>query len=114
MGAKIGLKALDIMERDHYAEKSQRLGSYLMQSLKDLKSPLIREIRGSGLWVGIEIDPLLTNARILAEDLMAEGVLTKETQDTVLRLAPPLIITKEQIDGGVAIIAEVLRRHQNL
>ena len=84
------------------------LGSYLVKSLSTINSPLISEIRGSGLFVGVEIDPSLGSARAVCEALMARGLLSKETHETVVRLAPPLVIDKQQIDWALQQIREVL------
>lgn len=96
--ATIGLAALNILEREHYAERSAELGAYLMSELKKINSSLIKDIRGKGLWIGLEIDSPSVTARDIAEALLQEGVLTKETHKTVIRLAPPLIINKSELD----------------
>lgn len=75
------------------------------------KPPLIRAVRGRGLFAGIELDPDLANARQLAEALLAQGVLTKDTHSTVLRLAPPLIIRREELEWGLVRIAETLDKY---
>ncbi|MGH8399318.1 MAG: aminotransferase class III-fold pyridoxal phosphate-dependent enzyme, partial [Gammaproteobacteria bacterium] len=85
------------------------MGSYLLQKLRMLKSPLIKELRGKGLFIGIEFDPRQASAREVCEHLMAHGILSKETHETVVRLAPPLIITREQIDWAVERIELVLK-----
>jgi ornithine--oxo-acid transaminase len=84
------------------------LGSYLYDKLKTIKSPLIKEIRGKGLFIGVEIDPKKAKARDVCLKLLEEGILSKETHATVIRLAPPLVITKEQIDFSVEKINHVL------
>ena len=77
--------------------------------------PLIREVRGRGLWVGVDIDPACTTARDLVERLAARGVLSKETHETVIRFAPPLTITHDLIDRAVDRFREVaLQRHREL
>lgn len=106
--AAIGLATLNILERDHYAQKSADLGAYFMGELKKIKSPLIKEIRGQGLWMGVEIDPHYATARQIAEALLQEGVLTKETHTTVIRLAPPLVITKAELDIALEKLSVVL------
>ena len=80
-----------------------------MKQLAKIDSPLIGEIRGSGLFVGIEIDPALGSAREVCERLMIRGLLSKETHEIVVRLAPPLIVTREQLDWAVDQIREVLQ-----
>ena len=108
LAAAVGLTALDILVEEHLAERSAELGAYLLEKLKGLKSPLIKSLRGKGLFIGIEIDPKLARAREVCERLMAEGILSKETHETVVRLAPPLIITREQVDWAVERIGHVL------
>ncbi len=108
LGAAIGLEALNILVDERLPERSAELGAYLKSELETIESPLITEIRGKGLFVGIEIDPKLGSARAVCEALMARGLLSKETHETVVRLAPPLVITKEQIDWAVTQIREVL------
>jgi ornithine--oxo-acid transaminase len=68
----------------------------------------VKSLRGKGLFIGIEIDPRQARAREVCERLMAHGILSKETHETVVRLAPPLVITREQIDWAVERIALVL------
>ncbi len=109
LSAKVGLKALEILERDNYVQRSAELGNYLQNELKKLQSPLITTVRGSGLWVAVEIDPQKAPARLVCEALMAHGVLSKETHDTVVRLAPPLIIEKKQLDFAVQALKEALQ-----
>jgi len=85
------------------------MGNYMTGKLRKLESPLISLIRGSGLFIGIEIDPAVGSAREICERLMDRGLLSKETHETVVRLAPPLVITREQIDWAVVQIKEVLQ-----
>jgi ornithine--oxo-acid transaminase len=101
LAAAVGLEALNTLIEERLIERSADLGAYLLGELRKLRSPLIREIRGRGLWVGIEFDPAKVHARQIAERMLAAGILTKETHRTVLRLAPPLTITREQIDWAV-------------
>ena len=108
LAAAVGLEALDTLVEEKLAERSAELGPYLLEKLKGLKSPLIKGLRGKGLFVGIEIDPKFARAREVCERLMGQGILSKETHDTVVRLAPPLVITREQIDWAVERIALVL------
>jgi ornithine--oxo-acid transaminase len=109
LAAAIGLEALNILVEEKLADASASNGKYLLQKLESLKSPLIRDIRGRGLFVGIEIDPAQASARRVCEELMRRGMLSKETHETVVRLAPPLIINRQQIDWAVAQIDEVLK-----
>ena len=108
LGAAIGLEALNILVEDELPRRSAELGDYLIGELRRIDSPLIREIRGRGLFVGMEIDPALGTARAVCEALMERGLLSKETHETVVRLAPPLVIGKQDIDWALQQIREVL------
>ena len=81
-----------------------------MASLRALRHPAITDIRGKGLLVGVQIDPAFASARAVCEALMDEGVLTKDTHHTVVRLAPPLVIERAQVDLAVAALGRVLAR----
>ena len=89
------------------------MGDYMLTKLRKLDSPMITEIRGLGLFIGVEIDPALSTAREVCERLMQRGILSKETHDTVVRLAPPLTISRSEIDWALdrlnAVLAEMDR-----
>lgn len=108
LATAVGLRALQILEEERLPERSAELGAYLMAQLETIKSPLIRDVRGMGLWIGIEIDRAYAKARAVCEKLKDHGVLSKETHETVVRLAPPLVITKEELDWGIGKIRMVL------
>ncbi len=108
IAAAIGLEALKIMEEEKLAEKSAENGAYLMQKLSEINSGLISEIRGAGLWVGVDIDPAKASARAICEELKARGLLCKETHETVVRFAPPLTITRDEIDWAIEQVRAVL------
>ena len=109
LAAAVGMEALQILVEEDLPARSAELGEYLVGRLQQIDSPLIDEIRGAGLFVGIEIDPGLGSAREVCERLMDRGLLSKETHETVVRLAPPLIVTREQLDWAVDQIREVLQ-----
>jgi ornithine--oxo-acid transaminase len=108
LGAAIGLEALNLLVEDRLAERSAELGSYLLAELRKIDSPLIREVRGRGLFIGLEIERSLGSARAVCEGLMKRGLLSKETHETVVRLAPPLVIEKRDIDWALQQIRDVL------
>jgi ornithine--oxo-acid transaminase len=108
LASAVGLEALKIVVEDNLSARSQEMGDYLIGKLHGLDSPLISDIRGRGLFVGIDIDPALGSAREICESLMDRGLLSKETHETVVRLAPPLVIGREEIDWAVDQISEVL------
>ena len=83
-------------------------GEYLKNELLSIKSDIIKQVRGKGLFIGVEIDKNKTSARSICENLMKEGILSKETHETVIRFAPPLIINKKEIDWALEKIKKVL------
>jgi len=104
----IAREALKILEEENLIENSAKLGEYLMSELKKIDSPNIELIRGKGLWVGIVLKKEAGGARRFCEALQEKGILAKETHEHVIRIAPPLVITKEDIDKAVVILNEVL------
>ena len=108
LGAAVGLEALNILVEENLAERSAEMGAYLLEQLQAIDSPLVSDIRGRGLFVGVEIDPSRASARTIVEALMERGLLSKETHETVVRLAPPLVIERAEIDWAVQQIREVL------
>jgi ornithine--oxo-acid transaminase len=108
LAAAVATEALNLLVEDQLPERSMELGSYLMAELRALTSPLISEVRGKGLFIGVEIDTALGSAREVCERLMERGLLSKETHETVVRLAPPLVVTKEDLDWAITQIREVL------
>jgi ornithine--oxo-acid transaminase len=108
LASAVGLEALKILVEDNLSQRSKEMGDYLLEKLHGLDSPLIRDIRGRGLFAGIEIDPKLGTARGICELLLDRGLLSKETHETVVRLAPPLVISREEIDWAIDQIGEVL------
>lgn len=109
LACAIAYEALSILEEDHLDERAAELGSYLLVRLKKIKSPLIKEVRGCGLWAGVDFHKHLVTAREVCERMCKKGVLSKDTHHTVVRFAPPLIITQEEIDFGLNIFEEVLK-----
>lgn len=108
LAAALGYEALQIIQDENLCERSRDLGDYLMSELKSIKSPKIKEIRGKGLWVGIELDASLLPARKACELLLEAGVLSKDTHNTVIRVAPPLVITREELTWGIERIRQVI------
>jgi ornithine--oxo-acid transaminase len=104
LGAAVALEALNVIEDEDLVAQSAVLGAHLNQRLQAVmreSGGLVREVRGRGLWVGVDIEPRFAAARELVERLAARGVLSKETHETVIRFAPPLTITKGLIDEAV-------------
>jgi len=105
LACAVARAALDVIVDEKLPERSARLGAYFMDRVRAIESPVVREVRGRGLWIGVEIT---VPARPYCERLMQEGMLCKETHEKVIRLAPPLVITEEEIDWAVARLARVL------
>ncbi|MGI9200692.1 MAG: ornithine--oxo-acid transaminase, partial [Woeseiaceae bacterium] len=114
LAAAVGLEALNILVEDKLAEHSAEMGAYLLAELAAIDSPMIKELRGRGLFIGIEIEPSMATAREICEALMERGLLSKETHETVVRLAPPLVISKAEIDWAVTQIREVLQEIESV
>ncbi len=106
LACAIARTALHVLQDEKLCERSAELGAYLLAELKSLSSPVIKEVRGRGLWIGMELN---TKARPYCEALKNEGILCKETHDTVIRFAPPLVITREQLDWALALIRKVIQ-----
>lgn len=108
LAARIGSAVLEILEEEHIVERSHQLGKVLLNALRSLKHPLIKSVRGRGLWIGVEIDTSLVPARLICEKMMALGVLAKETHETVIRFAPPLIIEEQDLHFAVEQFTKAL------
>ena len=104
LAAAVGLEAINVLIEERLPERAAELGNYLLAQLRTIRSPLIREVRGKGLLTGVEIDPALTSARAVCERLLAQGILSKDAHHTVVRFAPPLIITRPQLDAALDAI----------
>jgi ornithine--oxo-acid transaminase len=107
LAAAVASAALRLLEQERLAERAERLGAYFLGRLRAIAHPAIREVRGKGLLIGLELDPAIVPARAFCEELMRNGILSKETHETVVRFAPPLIISQEQLDAALRVIAAV-------
>ncbi|WP_157061814.1 ornithine--oxo-acid transaminase [Alicyclobacillus ferrooxydans] len=105
LGCAVALAALEVIEEEHLPDRSAELGEYFVSKLRTLSNPEIKEIRGRGLFIGIE---LKTKARPYCERLKDMGILAKETHENTIRFAPPLVITKEELDWAFERIQKVL------
>jgi ornithine--oxo-acid transaminase len=106
LACAIARASLQVLEEEGLADRSAELGSYFLGRLKELRAPYIVDIRGRGLWIGIE---LRGPARPYCEKLKDEGILCKETHDHVIRVAPPLVITRDEIDWALDRFKKVLQ-----
>ena len=109
LGAAVARESLKVLIEEKLVEKSFELGSYFKSELQKIESSHIKEVRGKGLFIGVELKPEAKGARRFCEALMQRGILCKETHDNVIRFAPPLVIKKEEIDWALVHIKEVLR-----
>ncbi|OGA00934.1 MAG: ornithine--oxo-acid transaminase [Betaproteobacteria bacterium RIFCSPLOWO2_02_FULL_62_17] len=108
LACAVALEALDLLEEEQLVEQAARLGEHLLAGLRALRSPLIRAVRGKGLLAGIELNISLAGARQVCEAMLRRGIVTKDTHHTVLRFAPPLIITPAQLDDAMVRIGRAL------
>jgi len=109
LAAVVGLEALRIIDEEGLVERSRILGDHLLARLRGIRSPVVAEVRGRGLWAAAGIDPRFAGAREACERLLQKGVLSKETHATVVRLAPPLVIAREDLDWALDRFEEVVR-----
>ena len=108
LGAAVARAALRVIREEHLAERSRELGEYFIEQLSEIPSPHVKEVRGKGLLIGVELKPEAGGARRFCEAMQDKGILAKETHENVIRFAPPLIIDKETIDWTLPIIRDVL------
>ena len=107
LGCAVARAAIKVLIEEKLVERSAELGAYFLGLLQTLRSPELREVRGKGLWIGIELHGW---ARPYCEALRQEGVLCKETHDRVIRIAPPLVIQREEIDWAFERIRTVIEQ----
>lgn len=98
LACAVSISSLEVLEEEKLSERSLELGTYFLEQLQQINHPVIKEVRGRGLFIGLE---LTESARPYCEKLKQLGLLCKETHDTVIRFAPPLIITKEELDWAI-------------
>ena len=109
LAAAVAIAALDVLEDEKLVERSAELGAWLLDELSDLRSHIVRDVRGRGLFVGIEVDPRYVGARPVVDRLLARRILSKDTHGTVVRIAPPLNIRREDLAWAVARIRATFR-----
>ncbi|MEY8344413.1 ornithine--oxo-acid transaminase [Niallia circulans] len=105
MACAVSIAAIDVILEENLTDRSAQLGEYFLQKLSEITNPIIKEIRGRGLFIGVE---LKVEARTYCEKLKEVGLLCKETHDSVIRFAPPLTITKKELDWAIERIKQVL------
>jgi len=109
LACAVARTALRVLVEEGMIENAAQMGAYFLEALQSLGAPKVKELRGKGLMIGIELLPEAGGARRYSERLMREGILCKETHENILRIAPPLVITREDIDWAMERIAKVLR-----
>ncbi len=109
IASAVALAALEVLDEEHLAERATELGEYFMDKLRQIKTKKVKEIRGKGMLIGVELYPEAGGARKYCEALQALGILCKETHENVIRFAPPLVVEKKTLDWAVRRIAKVLK-----
>lgn len=112
LACAVAYEALCLLEDEHLDQRSAELGLYMMNRLRKINSPLIKEIRGKGLWIGVEFHNNLISAWDVCKKMLPKGVLMKDTHETIVRFAPPLTITKDEIDFALDAFEETLEELQ--
>lgn len=107
LGCAVAIAALEVLEEEKLVQRSLELGEYFLSKLKEINNDKIVEVRGRGLFIGIELSE---PARPYCEALKEKGLLCKETHETIIRFAPPLIISKEDLDWAIERINTVLNK----
>ena len=108
LACAVAREALRVIEEENLIEKLLFMGHYLKESIRNILSPYVKEVRGMGLLIGVELKKSAGGARKFCEALMGKGILCKETHKHVIRFAPPLTITKEELDWALERIESVL------
>ncbi|WP_120338459.1 ornithine--oxo-acid transaminase [Cryobacterium soli] len=108
LAAAVGLAVVNLLATGEYQQRARELGAHLHERLLGLVGHGVLEVRGAGLWAGIDIDPALASGRAVCEALMERGVLAKDTHGSTIRLAPPLVVSAEDLDWAVDQLAAVL------
>lgn len=107
LAAAVARAALAVIRDERLAERAEELGTYFTEQLSEIPSPHVKEVRGKGLLIGVELRPEAGGARRFCEALQARGILAKETHENVVRFAPPLVISKDEIDWALPSIRDV-------
>ena len=110
LASAIGKRSLELLEEENLIENSRVLGDFFKNVLNSINSRVIKEVRGRGLWIGVVIDPNYISGKELSKLLLNEGILCKETHETVIRFAPPLVVTKAEIEWAVEVLKTVITR----
>ena len=109
LAAAIAKRSVELLEEDGLIENSRVMGDYFKKSLLEMDSKIIKEVRGKGLWLGVEIDPKYISGKDLSKLCLDNGILCKETHETTIRYAPPLVITKKELDWAIKKLRSVFK-----
>ena len=109
LASAVAMAALDVLFEEKLIERAAELGAWLLDELQDLRGRVVSDVRGRGLFIGIEVDPRCTTARPVVDRLLARGILSKDTHGTVVRIAPPLNIAREDLAWAIGEIRAVFR-----
>lgn len=108
LACAVGEAALDVLQDEDLCRRSRDLGAFLLERLRAIRSPHVAEIRARGLWVGVQLRPEAGGARRYCERLLREGVLCKDTHGHTIRIAPPLVVERADLEQAVGALARVL------
>jgi ornithine--oxo-acid transaminase len=108
LACAIGIEVIELLREGTYQRASAELGAWLLQALNEAAIPQVSEIRGRGLWIGIDLEPGAGTARAACERLMQRGILAKDTHESTIRLAPPLCVTREDLEWSLERIVDVV------
>lgn len=109
LAAAVGIAVIELLETGEMQERSHRLGLHVLETLRGANLPGVKEVRGSGLWWAVELDGTGRTGREVSLELLARGILAKDTHTWTIRFAPPLMVSEEDLDAALATIIDVLR-----
>ena len=109
LAAAVAMAALDVLFEEKLIQRSADVGAWLLADLQDLRGSIVTDVRGRGLFVGIEVDRKRASAREVVDRLLARGILSKDTHGTVVRIAPPLNIPQDDLEWAAREIRAVVR-----
>ncbi|MGD8998158.1 MAG: aminotransferase class III-fold pyridoxal phosphate-dependent enzyme, partial [Anaerolineae bacterium] len=108
MACAVARTALKVLIEEGMIENAAEMGAYFLEGLREIKNPLIKEVRGKGLMIGVEFFPEAGGVRPYCERLMTKGMLCKDTHEHTIRIAPPLVITRDEVDWALERLKDVL------
>jgi len=108
LACAVGLAAMQVLDEEQLVDRSAKNGAYFLKRLKEIQSPIIREVRGKGLMIGVEFSKKFGSCRPIAVELMKQGILVKDTHESTIRFTPPLVIDREIIDWALEVIEKVI------